>query len=92
MTGDRLGQGVAYFRRHPGSGSTPALAGQENFSRPSAPCPRTWRSGGPARNDADLSGLTVEGGHSAMITRLDGGLRFATAIAMHRCQAAPAEA
>jgi hypothetical protein len=39
-----------------------------------------------------LSGSTVAGGHAAMVTALDGGLRFAMAIAMHRCQAAPAEA
>jgi len=93
MTGDRLGQDTASSHGIRDPDLLPALAGpgellqalytvSPNLAKPTA---RTVTM-------QIFSGLTVEGDHSAMVTRLDGGLRFAMAIAMHRCQAAPAEA
>ena len=80
--GDRLGRDAAYFPRH---------SGIWIYSRPSeaagklAEAPHTLPGPGgavtPTGNDADFSGLTVVGGHSAMATLLDDRLRFAMAIA-----------
>src|SRR5207248_1185016 len=72
MTGDWLGQDAAYFPRHSGSGSTPRPRRPRRTSRgPPHRVPGPGGAGGPTRNDAELSDLTVEGGHSAMITRLE---------------------
>jgi hypothetical protein len=66
MTGDRLGQDAAYFPAAFGSGSTRRPRKPRRASRgPAHRVPRPGEAGGPARNDADLPGLTVEGGHSA---------------------------
>jgi len=61
MTGDPLGQDAAYFPAFGIRIYSPPSQAQENFSRPSAPCPGPGGADGPTRNDADLSGLTVVG-------------------------------
>jgi len=48
MTGDPLGQDAAYFPAAFGIRIySPPPQAQENFSRPSGPCLRTWRSRRP---------------------------------------------
>ena len=82
MTGDRLGQDAAY----------PAASGIRIYSPPSQArrtsrgpahrVPGLGEADGPARNDADFVRFDCAEWHSAMSTRLDGGLRFAMAFGL----------